>query len=106
MTLATPDPEILADLAQVLANFQGREYSGPIDAGTRFFADLGLASIDAVVLGESLQEHYGRPLPFGDLMAELGRREDRDLTIGELAEFLGRHLGVGASGRSGTDAQD
>ena len=61
---------------------------GPIDRETRFFADLGLASIDAVVLGEMLQEHYGRPLPFGELMAELGRREDRDLTrSGELAGF-------------------
>ena len=28
---------------------------------TRFFADLGLASIDAVVLSEAIQNHYGRP---------------------------------------------
>jgi acyl carrier protein len=83
---------ILDDLARVFADFQGREYSGPIAAETRFFADLGLASIDAVVLGEVLQERYRRPLPFGDLMAELGRREDRDLTMDELARFLGRHL--------------
>src|SRR5260221_10852944 len=104
MTSTTPDPAILADLAHVLADFQGREYSGPILAETRFFADLGLASIDAVVLGETLQEHYGQPLPFGELMAELGRREDRDLTIGELANFLGRHLRSDANGRSGSDA--
>jgi acyl carrier protein len=86
------EPDILADLARVFADFQGREYSGPIGPETRFFADLGLASIDAVVLGESLQERYGRPLPFGDLMAELGRREDRDLPLGELASFLALHL--------------
>ncbi|MBX6314735.1 MAG: acyl carrier protein [Isosphaeraceae bacterium] len=92
MTTAATEAAILADLARLLANFQGREYSGPINAQTRFFADLGLASIDAVVLGEALQAHYGRPLPFGELMAELGRREDRDLTIGELAAFLARHL--------------
>jgi acyl carrier protein len=92
MTNSTPEPAIMADLARILADFDGREYSGSIDAQTRFFADLGLASIDAVVLGETLQEHYGRPLPFGDLMAELGRRENRDLTIGELANFLEKHL--------------
>ncbi len=92
MTTAATEPAILADLARVFADFQGREYSGPIEPGTRFFADLGLASIDAVVLGESLQERYGRPLPFGELMADLGSREDRDLTLGELAHFLGRHL--------------
>jgi acyl carrier protein len=100
MTNAMPDPAILADLARILADFEGREYSGAIDAETRFFADLGLASIDAVVLGETLQEHYARPLPFGDLMAELGHRENRDLTIGELANFLGKHLRDGLNERS------
>lgn len=91
MTPAT-EAEILDDLARVFADFQGREYSGPIGPETRFFADLGLASIDAVVLGETLQDRYGRPLPFGELMADLGRREDRDLTLGELATFLAQHL--------------
>ncbi len=92
MTETPTEPEILAELARMLADFGGREYSGAIDRDTRFFADLGLASIDAVVLGEMLQERYARPLPFGDLMADLGRRPDRDLTIGELAAFLARHL--------------
>jgi acyl carrier protein len=84
--------DLLADLARILADFQGREYSAPIGADTRFFADLGLASIDAIVLGEMLQNHYRQALPFSDLMAELGRKADRDLTIGELADFLQRHL--------------
>jgi acyl carrier protein len=83
---------ILDDLAQILGNFHGRQYDGPIDRETRFFADLGLASIDAVVLGENLETHYGRKLPFGELMADLGQRTDRDLRIGELADFLQRHL--------------
>jgi acyl carrier protein len=83
---------ILADLGQILGNFQGREYSAEIGPETRFFGDLGLASIDAVVLGETLQSHYGRSLPFGDLMADLGRRSDRDLSVGELVEFLHLHL--------------
>ncbi|HWE40516.1 MAG TPA: acyl carrier protein [Isosphaeraceae bacterium] len=97
--------ELLDDLARILAEFQGREYSGPIGAGTRFFADLGLASIDAVVLGEQLQRRYGRPLPFGELMAELGRRADRDLTLGELAAFLERSLAVpGEADRNRVDA--
>jgi acyl carrier protein len=90
---AEPDPAVMADLAEILANFEGREYSGPIVAETRFFGDLGLASIDAIVLGETLQDRYGVPLPFGDLLAELGQRDDRDMTIGELAAFLKRHLG-------------
>jgi acyl carrier protein len=83
---------IEADVAQLLSNFEGREYSDKIGPETRFFADLGLASIDAVVLGEKLQTHYGRTLPFGELMADLGRRTDRDLRIGELVDFLTIHL--------------
>jgi acyl carrier protein len=83
---------ILSDLAGLLAHFEGREYSGAIGPETRFFADLGLASIDAVVLGETLQTHYGRPLPFGELLADLGRRADRDVTLGELARFLRQNL--------------
>jgi acyl carrier protein len=84
--------EILSDVASILRNFHGREYSGPIDRETRFFGDLGLASIDAVVLGEALEQHFGRTLPFGELMAELGSRADRDLRLGELADFLRKHL--------------
>ncbi len=84
--------QILGDLTGIFRDFHGREYSGPIGTDTRFFADLGLASIDAVVLGEVLEEHYGRRLPFGALLAELGARTDRDLRIGELVVFLQKHL--------------
>jgi acyl carrier protein len=92
MTIPRTEAAILDDLAGILASFEGREYSGTIDADTLFFADLGLASIDAVVLGETLERRYGRRLPFDELMADLGRREDRDLRIGDLAAFLARHL--------------
>jgi acyl carrier protein len=59
---------------------------------TRFFADLGLASIDAVVLSEAIQNHYQRPLPFNVLMAEIGQRTERDISIGELVAFVSDHL--------------
>jgi acyl carrier protein len=91
MSVRTP-AEVMADLEAVVRNFHGREYTGPIGRETWFFADLGLASIDAVVLGETLEERYGRRLPFGELMAELGSRPTRDLRLGELVDFLGRHL--------------
>jgi acyl carrier protein len=84
--------QILDDLAGILRNFHGREYSGAIGPQTLFFGDLGLASIDAVVLGETIEEHYGRKLPFHEFMAELGRRSARDIELGELAGFLQRHL--------------
>jgi acyl carrier protein len=84
--------EILRDTVATLEEQLGVSSSTAINEETRFFADLGLASIDAVVLSEALQKHYERPLPFNDLMAEIGRRTDRDLSIGELVSFLSANL--------------
>jgi acyl carrier protein len=92
VTKAPSRTEILDVVSTVLERDLGVQSSSAIDEHTRFFADLGLASIDAVVLGERLQEHYGRPLPFNELMAEIGRRTERDLSIGELVAFLAANL--------------
>ncbi|WP_422931054.1 acyl carrier protein [Singulisphaera sp. PoT] len=91
MSTYTQD-SILDDLRQILGNFHGREYADEIGPDTMFFADLGLASIDAVVLGETLEQHYGRRIPFGEMMADLGRKTDRDIRVGDLVAFLERHL--------------
>lgn len=92
MSTATSENEILDELRQVFRDGLGVDPVDPITPSTRFFADLGLASIDAVVLGEELQKRYGRALPFSDLLAELGGRAERDLTVGELVAFLQRTL--------------
>jgi acyl carrier protein len=84
--------QIMTDLAGILKNFHGREYYGEIGPQTLFFGDLGLASIDAIVLGETIEELYGRKLPFHEFMAELGQRAERDIELGDLAAFLQRHL--------------
>jgi acyl carrier protein len=84
--------EILGDVIAVLERDLGVQSSSAITENTRFFADLGLASIDAVVLSERIQEHYGRSLPFYELMAEMGRKTERDLSIGELVAFLAAKL--------------
>ena len=92
MISVPPQAEILDDIATILSTQLGVRSSSSIDMETRFFADLGLASIDAVVLSEAIQNHYHRPLPFNDLMAEIGRRTERDLSIGELVAFVSAHL--------------
>lgn len=91
-------PELVADLAQLLRTFGDREYSGPIDRQTRFFADLGFASIDAVVLGEALEKRYGQKFPYPQLLAELSAQGAEDLEVGQLADFLSRHLDKGTEG--------
>jgi acyl carrier protein len=92
MTSMPSRSDILDELAEILERDLGVQYSSAINEETRFFADLGLASIDAVVLSERLREHYRQPLPFDLLMAEIGRRIDRDLTMGELVAFLRSNL--------------
>lgn len=84
--------EIVNDLAAMLRDFQGREYSGDIGPQTRFFADLGFASIDAVVLGEMLEDRYGQKFPFFELLTEAKERGDLDLEVGQMAAFLLRYL--------------
>jgi acyl carrier protein len=84
--------QVMDDLRQVLANFEGKEYSGEIGPKTQFFGEMGYASIDAVVLAEDLEEFYGRKFPFHEFVDELRDREAEDLEVGQLAEFLQRHL--------------
>ena len=83
--------QIVADLADVLRRtFPDREYSGPVGAKTRVLGDLGLASIDVVVLAERLEQFYGRRLAFGPFLAGLRDRGADDLELGDLVEFLRR----------------
>ena len=89
--MISPD-KILADLAKLLADFQGREYSGTIDRTTLFFADLGFASIDAIVLGETLEAFYAQKLPFNAFLASAGRSGSQDISVGELVDFLAGYV--------------
>lgn len=92
MDLSTNEVEILAELRWVFREALNVDPITPIEPETRFFADLGLASIDAIVLGEAIQHRLHRSLPFDQFMAELGQRDERDLAISELVTFLQRHL--------------
>lgn len=84
--------QILADLTAMLRDFEGREYSGPIGAETWFFADMGFASIDAVVLAETLSEKYALSIPLHQLMAKAAESGKEDLTLGELASLIHAEL--------------
>jgi len=53
---------------------------------------LGFESLDAVILGTSIQEHYQTQMPFAELLSEIGQQQ-RDLSINELVDFVDRHLG-------------
>ena len=88
----SPD-QIYRDLAGVMATaFPDRDPPEAAGPGTRLFADLGFASIDLVVLGERLEQFYGKRLPFGPFLAGLRNRGADDLELGELVAFLQAHV--------------
>ena len=98
MNTVTED-SILTDVLNLLNELsRDWEYSGEITPDTWLFADLGFESIDAVILASFVQEHYGRPFPFPQFLAEIGQREVKDLRISELVGFIHQHLNGAAAG--------
>jgi acyl carrier protein len=87
------DEQVREELAELVCReLPEREYSGAVGPHTRLFADLGLASIDAVMLAERIEEYYGRKFPFAAFLAGLRGRGATDLEVGELVAFLRAHL--------------
>src|SRR5271167_3975305 len=87
------DPQVLEGILAVLREAQGDwEFDGEIGADTRFVADLGLESLEIVVLSTMVQQQYGR-LPFPQFFDEIGQRpvEERDVSVVELATFVCEH---------------
>ena len=68
------------------------DYSRPVGPESLLFSELGLESLDAVVLATSIQEHFGQQMPFAELLAAIGEQQ-RDLSIAELVDFIDKHLG-------------
>ncbi len=87
------DQEVLEGVLELLNELSGDwEYDGLIGPDTSFLADLGLESLDIVVLSTVIQQRYGR-LPFAEYLEELGQRpvEERDITVAELVAFVCEH---------------
>jgi acyl carrier protein len=100
----TTREQVLQDVLMLLRKVsEDWEYGGEITPETRFFADMGLASLDVVVLGTAIQEHYGKVFPFMKLFADLGERKIPDIPVGEWVDFIHGHLAgdlVSSSGDS------
>jgi acyl carrier protein len=87
------DPEVLQGILALLRDAQGDwEHTGEIGPQTKFVADLGLESLEIVVLSTMIQQRYGR-LPFPRFFEEIGQRpvEERDLSVAEVAMFVCEH---------------
>lgn len=75
---------------------QDWDYNDPVRPESKLFTELGFESLDAVVLCTAIQEHYQTPMPFAELLAEIGQQQ-RDLSINELADFVDTHLSSAVS---------
>lgn len=94
------DTQVLAGVLEMMDQLADDwEYSGDITPGTYLLGDLGLESLDLVVLGTLIQQRYGR-MPFAEYLAEIGQRpvEERDISVGELVTYVCQHRTVEAGG--------
>jgi acyl carrier protein len=88
--------EILDYLLQKLGELtEDWDYTEPVRSESLLFHELGFESLDAVVLCTAIQEHFQTPMPFAELLADIGQNQ-RDLSVGELADFVDTHLGAPA----------
>lgn len=84
------DTEVLTDVLNLMSQMAGDwEYDGEIGPKTLLLAELGLESLDLVVLGTMIQQRYGR-LPFAEYLAEIGQRplEARDVSVADIVQFI------------------
>ena len=80
--------DILATLEKVGEDW---EYSDEITLDTHIIEDLGLESIDVVVLGEFLEERYNQEFPFTEYFTELAQQDIADIRISDLVNFIYEH---------------
>ena len=92
MTAETRDDVLQTVLSFLKKMDEEWEDTDEITPRTWLVADLGLESIDVVVLGTTIQEHYDKSMPFAEFLAEIGEQEVRDIQVDQFVEFVYRHL--------------
>jgi acyl carrier protein len=93
MSMEMTREDIMEDILSLMKQLaEDWEYAGEITPQTRFFADMNLVSLDIVVLGTAVQEHYGAILPFPEFFLELGQRGTPDIPISEWVDFIHAHI--------------
>lgn len=80
---------LVLDLLSQLA--EDWDYDEEVTADTWLVKDLGLESIDVVVLGTSIQDRLDANLPFAEFLSAIGQREVRDIQVRELVQFVVEH---------------
>ena len=85
--------QVLADVLVLLGKVaRDWDVEGGLGEDTRLFEDLNFESLDLVVLGAAVQEHFGRSFPFAEFFSEIGQRQQKDLSVREWVDFIYRQL--------------
>jgi acyl carrier protein len=84
---------------------QDWDYADEVGPDSLLFTGLGLESLDAVVLGTAIQEHYRIQMPFAELLADIGEKR-RDLSIAELGDFVAQHVDAAPAQTPESDRQE
>lgn len=85
--------KIFSSVSKIINSLKDEwEYSGDITPETSLFTDLDFESIDAVVLGSMIEEHYNRPFPFAEYLAGVGEKEVQDIKVKDLVLFIHQNL--------------
>jgi acyl carrier protein len=88
---ATARDQIIGEIGRLVTEVIGDDYllDTEISASTTFLGELELESIDFVSLGARLQDLYREKVDFVTFIAELEIDDLSDLTVGELADYIG-----------------
>ena len=88
--------QTLSDLTAICDDLKDGNVPSRISRETMLFADLNLESIDLVMLNEMIETKYEMSFPFQDFMADLGRQNQRDISMGQFVDFIDNHLSTNA----------
>ncbi|CAM3745412.1 hypothetical protein [Smaragdicoccus niigatensis] len=97
--MSEPHGEILRTILTTIEDMKGDwEFDTDLSGDTRLLRDLNMKSLDLVVLCTRLVRKYG-VMPLDELYARLGTMppETRELTLGELVDFVEEHVTVRVS---------
>ncbi|TWT76954.1 putative fatty-acid--CoA ligase fadD21 [Posidoniimonas polymericola] len=79
---------VFDDVESIIRELKNGSTPAKISEQSLFFADLSIESIDLVMLNEMVERRYEQQFPFFDFMADLGRQNQRDVSMGQFVEFI------------------
>ena len=89
----TNQSHIIGEIGRIVTEVIGDDYLMDIEiSAATSVQDLELESVEFIALASRLQSRYGKKVNFVAFMTELEMGEIEHLTVGQLADYIGRCL--------------